>query len=343
MHMDKNRLSIIIPVYNAEDYLDRCLHSIVDQDFTSYEVILVDDGSTDSSPLICDRYSATDPRFRTLHKPNGGVSSARNAGLELAKGEYVMFLDSDDALLPYALDDMMDVVTGEDMIVAGYAVFMGGVPIRNLHPAATVSYRGVEYPQFFQDNIRRNCEMLDAPWAKLFKRKAIGSVRFNEGLHYAEDKLFVFTVMANCSSIKTFSGDVYAYHVRPGSLGSDISSDKHLRQLYVFLPVYAGVLASLAERCPNTPKVLSLYRKDLIGRYICRMLNVYATRRTKMLTCDNVKVLYGYMDADKGLGLFSIRMGQILNLLLYKIGNPWLTVKVYKMTSFVSSLFRGKK
>ena len=94
--MDKNRLSIIIPVYNAEEYLDRCLHSIIDQGFTSYEVILVDDGSTDSSPLICDRYSATDPRFRTLHKPNGGVSSARNAGLELAKGEYIMFLDSDD-------------------------------------------------------------------------------------------------------------------------------------------------------------------------------------------------------------------------------------------------------
>ena len=86
MLMDKCRLSIIIPVYNVEEYLDRCLGSILDQDFTSYEVILVDDGSTDSSPLICDRYSATDSRFRTLHKPNGGVSSARNAGLELAKG-----------------------------------------------------------------------------------------------------------------------------------------------------------------------------------------------------------------------------------------------------------------
>ena len=68
--MDKCRLSIIIPVYNVEEYLDRCLGSILDQDFTSYEVILVDDGSTDSSSLICDRYSATDPRFRTLHKPN---------------------------------------------------------------------------------------------------------------------------------------------------------------------------------------------------------------------------------------------------------------------------------
>ena len=101
--MDKCRLSIIVPVYNAEDYLDRCLISIVEQDFASYEVILVDDGSSDSSPLICDRYSDADPRFRTIHKKNGGVSSARNAGLNLAKGEYVMFVDSDDALTPDAL------------------------------------------------------------------------------------------------------------------------------------------------------------------------------------------------------------------------------------------------
>ena len=343
MHMDKSRLSIIIPVYNAEDYLDRCLHSIVDQDFNSYEVILVDDGSTDSSPLICDRYSATDPRFRTLHKPNGGVSSARNAGLELAKGEYVMFLDSDDALLPYALDDMMDVVAGEDMVVAGYAMFMGGVPIRNVHPATAYSYKNVEYSQFFQDNLRRNCEMFDAPWAKLFKRKAIGTTRFDENLCYAEDKLFVFNVLARCSSIKTFSGDVYAYYLRPGSLGSDISSDRHLQQLYVFLPKYAAVLESIVERCPNTPKVLSLYRKDLIGRYICRMLNVFMTRRTKMLTRENISVLYDYMAADKKLGVFSIRYGQVFSLLLYKIGKPALTVAIYKVTSSVVSIFRGKK
>lgn len=341
--MDKNRLSIIIPVYNAEDYLDRCLHSIIDQGFASYEVILVDDGSTDSSPLICDRYSATDPRFRTIHKPNGGVSSARNAGLELAKGEYVMFVDSDDALLPYAIDDMMDVVAGEDMVVAGYAVFMGGVPIRNMHPSASVSYKGVEYARFFQDNIRRNCEMLDAPWAKLFRRKAIGATRFDENLNYAEDKLFVFTIMSKCMSIRTFSGDVYAYHLRPGSLGSDISSDRHLQQLYLFLPKYAAVLESMVARCPNTPKVLGLYRKDLIGRYVCRMLNVFATRRTKLLTRDNLSTLYGYMSADKKLGVFSVRSGQIFNMLLYKIGKPGLSVSVYKVTSSVSSLFRRKK
>ena len=132
--MDKYRLSIIVPVYNAEDYLDRCLVSILEQSFSSYEVILVDDGSDDSSPLICDRYSATDPRFRTIHKKNGGVSSARNAGLDIAKGEYVMFVDSDAALLPDSLEMMFENVTGEDIAVGGYTVYIEGVPGKEVLP-----------------------------------------------------------------------------------------------------------------------------------------------------------------------------------------------------------------
>lgn len=341
--MDKERLSIIIPVYNAEEYLDRCLHSILDQEFTSYEVILVDDGSVDSSPLICDRYSATDPRFKTVHKRNGGVSSARNAGLELAKGEYIMFLDSDDALLPFALDDMMDIVCGEDMVVGGYAAFIDGLPVKDVRPARTCSYRGTEYPLFFQNNIRRNCEMLDAPWSKLFKRKAIGNIRFCEDLSYAEDKLFVFSVMAGCSSVLTFSGAVYAYHMRPGSLGSDISSDRHLMQLRRFLPLYSEILDKLVSRCPTTPKVKALYHKDLIGRYVCRILNIFATRRTELLTNDYIKWLYGLMDKDSSLKVFSLRPGQVWNLILYKIGFPGFTRSVYKFTSFICSLFRKKK
>ena len=94
--MDKCRLSIIVPVYNAEEYLDRCLISILEQEFASYEVILVDDGSTDSSPLICDRYSSVDPRFRTVHKENGGVTSARLRGVEEAAGDWIGFVDGDD-------------------------------------------------------------------------------------------------------------------------------------------------------------------------------------------------------------------------------------------------------
>lgn len=338
--MDKNRLSIIIPVYNAEDYLDRCLHSILEQEFSSYEVILVDDGSSDASPLICDRYSSTDPRFRTVHKPNGGVSSARNMGLELAKGEYIMFLDSDDTLLPLGLDDIMGAVTGEDMVVAGYATFIDNVPIKTVKPKKTKTYKGADYPEFFQQNVRRNCEMLDAPWAKLFKRKVIGNIRFCEELSYAEDKLFVFEVMARCSSILAFSEAIYGYYMRPGSLGSDTKSIKHVSQLMVFLPKYAVVLDALVQRCPTTKKVVELYHNDLVGRYICRILNILTKRSSKLLTKEFISTLYGYMDADKKLGVFSLRAGQVVNVLLYKIGKPGLSVAYYRFTSFFCTIFR---
>ncbi len=331
--MDKTRLSVIIPVYNAEEYLDRCLESIFEQNFPSYEVILVDDGSTDSSPLICDRYSATDPRFRTIHKENGGVSSARNAGMNLAKGQYLMFVDSDDALLPDALDRMMEGVVDEDIIIGGYTAFIGGVPGKEVLPGKNFSYRGEELNQFFEDNIRKNCEMLDAPWSKMFRRKTVGNLRFCEDLHYAEDKLFVFRFLSVCKSAHTCDVPVYAYHIRPGSLGSDISSDRHLMQLRRFLPMYAEVLAALTARFPSSEKLNSLYHDDIVGRYCCRILNIFFKRRTALLDEAYVGWVYGLMDADPGLGVFSVRFGQIFNLMLYRRRDPAHTVKVYRLTS----------
>lgn len=340
--MDKNRLSIIIPVYNAEEYLDRCLESVVEQSFTSFEVILVDDGSSDSSPLICDRYSATDPRFRTIHKENGGVSSARNAGLNLAKGEYVMFVDSDDALLPDALERMFEEIVDEDIVIGGYTTYIGGIPGKEVLPLKACSYRGEEMASFFDDNIKRNCEMLDAPWSKMFRRRTIGNLRFNADLSYAEDKLFVFSYMSVCSSVRTCCFPVYAYHMRAGSLGSDRTSDRHLMQMRRFLSLYADVLGMLTERFPSSVKLTSLYHRDLVGRYVCRILNIFMTRRTALLTEDYLRWLYGLMDADRKLGVFSVRIGQVFNLLLHKIGNVTLTLMIYKFTSRLVSFVKGR-
>ena len=338
--MDKNKLTIIVPVYNAEDYLSRCLDSILNQDMPSYEVILVDDGSTDSSALICDRYSATDSRFRTIHKPNGGVSSARNAGLNLAKGEYVMFVDSDDELAPGALTFMTSGLDGEDFVLGGFIEYIGEIPNRNVAPTASVSYSEAGLSDFFDANIRRNCEMLDAPWAKMFRRKALGNLRFNESLNYAEDKLFVFEFLSICRSIRTCKETVYNYYLRAGSLGSDISSDRHLAQLKTFLPIYAALLQKLVSRAPESVKAALLYRRDLIGRYVCRILNILATRKTSFCEAGFIGFLYALMDADNGLGIFSIRTGQSVNLMLYKIGNPSFAAGVYRFTSSVASCFK---
>lgn len=339
--MDKNRLSIIIPVYNAEEYLDRCLVSIMEQSFGSYEVILVDDGSTDSSPLICDRYSSTDPRFRTIHKKNGGVSSARNAGLDLAKGEFVMFVDSDDVLLPDAIDRMLEGVLNEDLVLGGFTAFIGGVPHKEVLPFRSKVYGVAEMHFFFEDNIRKNCEMLDAPWAKMFRRKTIGDLRFCTELHYAEDKLFVFGFLTRCRSARTCPVPVYGYYLRPGSLGSDIRSDFHLMQLRRFIPEYAAVLGELTEEYPASEKLAALYHKDLVSRYICRVLNIFMCRKTSLLDESYLGFVYDIMDRDGSLGLFSIRAGQILNILLYKIGKIRFTIRFYHLTSKVIHHFNA--
>lgn len=340
--MDKNKISIIIPVYNAEDYLDRCLQSILSQDFNSYEVILVDDGSSDASSLICDRYSATDPRFRTIHKPNGGVSSARNAGIDLAKGEYLMFVDSDDALLPGAVKALTEGLDGEDMVLGGYVTYIDSVPKKEMNPRESETFEGARMDEFFNRNIRKNCEMLDAPWAKLFRRKAVGALRFNESLSYAEDKLFVFAFMASCSSVRTCREFVYAYHLRSGSLGSDVVSDRHLMQLRRFLPAYSAVIMRLSQKYPECRSIAGLYHNDLVGRYICRILNIFFTRRTSLLTEEFISELYSMMEKDASLGIFSLRKGQVLNLMIFKYLSPRRAVKTYRLSSSVISFFRKR-
>lgn len=340
--MEGVKLSIIIPVYNAEKTLDRCINSILDQDFEAYEVILVDDGSKDASPELCDSYAESDHRFVVRHQVNSGVSAARNAGLDMARGEYVMFLDSDDALIPYALEDMFKSLKGEDMAVGGYAVFVNGVPSREVCPLKTYSYKGTGCGQFFTDNIKRNCVMLDSCWAKLFKREFLGNLRFDESLSYAEDKLFVFELLSRAISILAVSDPVYSYYITDGTLGSDRDSDKHLAQLHSFLPKYAELIDSLKVKYPDVSKVQNLYHEDLVGRYLCRILNLFILRRSDMLTKECLEWVYEIMDADKSLGLFSLRKGQVLNVLLYKIRKPGLSMRVYGIAYYIRKIFSGK-
>lgn len=351
-------ISIIIPVYNALGRLRHCLDSILSQDFDDFELLIVDDGSNDGSGEICDEYAALDTRIKVFHKTNSGVSSARNLGLEHARGEYVMFVDSDDALLPGALRSMSEAVGDSDFLLAGHVVCSEVEHRSGMSPAGRDraceesgdcgDIRDVILPDlgksysrmqdFWTDNLKRNCPMLDAPWGKLFKRRLIGGARFCENLSYAEDKLFVFGYLAGytdslCATATVLKLPVYEYFVHSGSLGSDISSDKHLAQLETFLPLYADVLSRLVNACPGCESVAGLYHGDLVGRYVCRILNIFATRKTKMLTEEYLRYLYTMMDRDNRLGIFSLRFGQIFNIMLYKLGNVSFSVKVYRIMS----------
>lgn len=115
------KLSVIIPVYRVENYLERCVMSVLKQDYRDLEVILVDDGSPDSCPQICDKLAKADERVRVIHKPNGGLSSARNAGIRIATGEYIAFLDSDDQWVENKLKPLMVQLLQSDVDILVYA------------------------------------------------------------------------------------------------------------------------------------------------------------------------------------------------------------------------------
>ena len=208
------KVSIIIPVYNAEKYLARCLESILNQDFTDYEVVLVDDGSTDGSCAICERYAAKYPWIVFLHKENGGVSSARNLGLEFAKGEWLSFVDADDTLPHNALSSLI-AITQEKVSLS-----MGTYVVH--HENGTDEKEKKEF--FVQLNKTESINILFQTskygyqgylWNKLFRADIVreAGLQFNEKFRFNEDRLFCVRYICVMKGITAFtSTPVYHYN-----------------------------------------------------------------------------------------------------------------------------------
>lgn len=209
-----NTLSIIIPVYNAEMTLRECVESILIQSYADYELILVNDGSTDMSKDICDEYAQKDARVKVVHKENGGVSSARNAGLEISSGTWVTFVDSDDYLGDnYFLD--FDNSSSQDLLVGSYQnVYRQGVASCFL--CENVQHLSLhEFVESYYNNT-----ILRGPVAKFYKKSLIAHIRFPEDMKVGEDTCFVFQYLSKC---KTFSVLPSAmYNVRLSEVADDI-------------------------------------------------------------------------------------------------------------------------
>ena len=172
------RVSIIVPVYNTAQYLSACLDSILAQTFDDFELLLVDDGSTDDSPAICDGYKAKDDRVRVFHRRNGGVSAARNLGVEQAKGDWICYVDSDDEVKPDYLKVMVEAICSERCLVMGNLSDdrMSG----NLREDITL--HGQEMVRYL---LETGALFLSGPVAKLFRRELLieNAIRFPEGIH----------------------------------------------------------------------------------------------------------------------------------------------------------------
>lgn len=204
------KVSIIVPVYNAKDYLHRCVDSILAQTFTDFELLLIDDGSTDSSDLICDEYAIRDSRVKVFHKENGGVSSARNLGLDNAIGEWITFVDSDDWIDQHFLSNfLIDNIYEVDLVIS-YARYVGGRDQMSLAKYDTRFVDGKDINTLFLEN---DLAWQTSPWAKLYKRDKCESLRFTEGMHIGEDLVFLYRYIMVCDTIYVSGEEYYNYDI----------------------------------------------------------------------------------------------------------------------------------
>ena len=211
------KYSIVVPEYNAEKTLRRCLDSLVKQAFSDYELLLINDGSTDGSDAICREYAEHYPQIRYFAKENGGVSSARNLGLEQAKGEYVLFVDSDD----YVSENYFSVISGAlerataDLLMFGYCNF-GGVPSEW---DTGVFYEDSETGIAERVSSAVRQYLFSSLWSKAFKRQIIerGNIRFADDLAIGEDLAFIFSYAMHIRSIASISDKLYNVDVSDGN------------------------------------------------------------------------------------------------------------------------------
>lgn len=200
-----NAISVIVPVYNTEKYLHRCVDSILAQTFTDFELLLIDDGSTDSSGAICDEYAQKDSRVRVFHKENGGVSSARNLGLDKAKGKWVTFVDSDDWIKESFLNKLyINEIESVDIVIS-YANYVGKPNYKNYIEG---KYKIELVELLFLHN---DLAWQTSPWAKLYKTEICRDIRFKEGMHIGEDLVFLYSYLMKCKYFYVFKLTDYNY------------------------------------------------------------------------------------------------------------------------------------
>lgn len=225
------KISVIIPVYNRPEEVKRAVKSVLRQTYADFEMLIIDDGSTDRTAKVCDELVKNDKRIRVMHRKNFGVSESRNVGISEAKGEFIFFLDSDDKLAEDAFEVMMKEMDEKTEIVeGGYVRIKDGNETECVPEKRTVTGRGIE-------ELRRNIlesgridtkEFGAVRWScnKLIRKKSLGKVRFDTELYLLEDGLFIFEVLENVKCVKIIDKVTYYYMVNELSSSMRLHKDQ---------------------------------------------------------------------------------------------------------------------
>ncbi len=224
-----DQISVIVPVYKVEAYLDRCVQSVLNQTYKNLEIILVDDGSPDNCPAMCDAWAKRDPRIRVIHKQNGGLSDARNAGMAVAAGEFISFIDSDDWIASEMLERLVQAIERDDSDIAACAVEMvweDGRPRELL----TVRENCVLERGEAQMALLKETLLKQPVWYKLYRKNTICGIPFEVGKVH-EDVFWSYQAIGNARRVSLVDYIGYYYSQRPGSIMGEGYSLKRLDAL----------------------------------------------------------------------------------------------------------------
>ena len=227
--------SLILPAYNVAPYLGRCIQSILDQDFSDCEVIIVDDGSTDETPRISDEYARKDDRIRVIHKENGGLSSARNAGTAQAEGRYIWWIDSDDWIEPGALSRLHRSVAQEQPDIVKFGFYRVEASKQPFHSCAAPGlYEGDQKTALLDQAFYTPSRFGLSAWSHLYRRDfllAHPTLFVSERVVGSEDYLFTLSIYPHAQRMLVLEDQLYDYELRQGSLSQSYKKDLPQRYL----------------------------------------------------------------------------------------------------------------
>ena len=257
MSQEKALISIIIPVYKVEKYLEKCIQSLINQTYENLQIILVDDGSPDNCGKICDEYAKKDHRIEVIHKSNGGLSDARNKGLEIAKGEYIGFIDSDD----YIESDMYEVLynllkqyNAYVSICNFYTVSQGKIAIKNAENGIKEYNRIEILKEVLLDN-----NIQSYAWNKLYKKELFDEIKYPVGKKY-EDIGTTFYLLEKCNKVVVTGKPEYYYINRQDSIVNNVTETTITDYIELIMQRYDYIEKNIKE--------LSSYNKDYLKRIL---------------------------------------------------------------------------
>lgn len=266
-------VSIIVPIYNSEKYLDRCIDSMTKQTLPDLEIILVDDGSKDGSLSICQAWAERDNRIKVVSQFNQGVSEARNTGLSLASGSAIMFLDSDDYMKPEMCAVMMKKMqdTDADLVVCGTEENDG----TRWKPSKDANFSSLrDFQVYFVQLL--NSELLSPPWNKIYKKEKISS-KFAANVSFGEDLIFNLSYIANCQKI-TFITDCLHFHEKDNV--NSLARNFHDNRLMDIEALQHAILDFAGEN--NDKGIMTKYIKDIIVHTKLLLLNQFIPLKRKI-------------------------------------------------------------